>query len=66
MGKRKYTHPRVERALEAAGFRLVRQRKHLIYRHADGRQIVMSRSPSDGQRASKNAAAIARKYGIDV
>lgn len=43
--------------LQAAGGRLRPGRRHAVYVLPDGRKITLSRHPSDGSRAWKNALA---------
>lgn len=54
MGYRYMPMPqRVQDALQAAGARLKRDRKHLVYELANGTTLVMARTPSD-RRAEDN------------
>lgn len=51
---------RLERALAEAGARLVRDRKHLVYRLPNGRIYVTSKTPGD-HRGEENALRELRK-----
>lgn len=54
-----------ERALSDAGFRLVRNGKHAIWRRPDGRQWAISRNTNDG-RGLRNLRSALRRLGVEV
>lgn len=51
----------IVRLLRSAGWTLVRQRKHKVFRSPDGFTLTASVSPSDGSRAAKNVVATLRR-----
>lgn len=55
---------RVLELLKSSGMRLVRQKKHLVYKHADGRSFVIAKTPSDF-RAGFNQLRDLRRF-LDI
>lgn len=50
----------VDRELRALGFELVRAKRHRVYRHPGGGQVVAAATPSD-PRSERNTIAQARR-----
>lgn len=51
---------RFEALLKENDFRLIRQRKHLVYRNPDGLQFVAAKSPSDHRAAANSLSDLRR------
>jgi predicted RNA binding protein YcfA (HicA-like mRNA interferase family) len=51
----------VDTALERAGFQLVRQGKHLVYKNAAGKTVTISKTPSDWRASFKVLRDIKRE-----
>src|SRR5689334_6274746 len=56
---------RIEAELQRRGFKLVRERKHLVYRDGAGHTFTRSKTPSDA-RASENQLSTLRRAVSDV
>lgn len=52
----------IQRILDA-GFVLVRQRKHLVFRRSDGKKLIIGCTPSDGRRYRLNVLRDLRRLG---
>jgi predicted RNA binding protein YcfA (HicA-like mRNA interferase family) len=51
----------LQQLLRSNGFRLLRQRKHLVWRHPSGRNFVTAKTPSD-RFAENNVRAELRRF----
>jgi hypothetical protein len=51
----------LQQLLRSSGFRLLRQRKHLVWRHPSGRNFITAKTPSD-RFAENNVRAELRRF----
>lgn len=55
---------RIEELLRGAGMWLDRGRKHIVYKHPDGRSFTMSSTPSDENARRQTLRSLERFLGL--